>query len=51
MMQEITMHILTRLRRFFTVAIIICGILVWYFFEERSGDTAQAFYFIIGASS
>ena len=51
MLQEITLHIIGRLKKFLTITVVICALVIWYFFEESSGDTAQAIYFFIGAYS
>lgn len=51
MLEETSKMIFWKLRLYLTIAIIVLSVFVWYFFEEDTFDTAQAFYFFIGAYS
>jgi hypothetical protein len=51
MLQELTMEVINRLKKYLTVAVFVCAIFIWIFFEEQSEDSAQAIYFFIGAFS
>ena len=51
MLQDITMTMISRIKKYLTIVLVILSIIVWYFFEENSHDIAQAIYFFLGAYS
>jgi hypothetical protein len=50
-LQEVTMLIVGRIKKFGTIAIIVACIFIYWLFEEKSGDIAQPIYFFIGSYS
>lgn len=51
MLQEVTLILIDRIKKFGTVAILIACFFVYWIFEEKAGDIAQPIYFFIGAYS
>jgi hypothetical protein len=51
MFQDITMGLLDKMTKYFFWTILVASFLVYYFFEEKTENTAQAIYFFIGAYS
>lgn len=49
--QEVTMGILSKIKKYYFYTLLLACFLVYYFFEEKKYDIAQPIFFFIGSYS